>query len=261
MGRKYHIFSAVLLMLFSAGNAYPEIFQYFDQEGNYLSSSKIKSAEPVSRVHRYSVPEGVKLYKDITYEYYPVSGKTFLEIVNSTKENGPFNKKENRRFPTKSLWNVGWSYQFVYSSAFDEESNKIHVAVEIYDVNIDYDITITLPTTIDDTSLNPIEKSLWKNYFQKLLEHEHNHVRIIKDDNAKNALIKYFEEIDYLIFDNISNTDIENTVAVYIKEETLKIGRAWVKQLKSRNDEYDRTSYYGKKQELRESFFKKKPSN
>ncbi len=68
------------------------------------------------------------------------------------------------------------------------------LSVEIYDISITYNIKITLPTLIDDTALNPAEKNLWKNYYHRLVEYEHDHARIIRDKDAQEELRKKFSE-------------------------------------------------------------------
>ncbi len=258
MNRKYFFLGTVLLIILFAGSAYPEISQYFYQEGNLSLSRRKKGTELIFKVRRYSIPEGIELKKDIRYEFYPVFGRTFSEIVRSAEENGPFDKKENRRYLSKFDWGIGWSYQYSYTYIIDNENNTVHVSVEIFDMKIEYDITITLPTLIDDTALNPVEKNLWKSYFLKLMEYEHDHAKIVKDDDLKNTVINNITDISYLIFDYKSNTDIEQKVVSFIKKETSEIGYEWLKQIKSRKDEYDSMTEQGKKPEMREAFFKQK---
>ncbi|MEW6109049.1 MAG: DUF922 domain-containing protein [Nitrospirota bacterium] len=265
MARLFYICFLPALIILSANAAYAGISQIFDKEGNPVLSSQKGISEQTSgsgmNIPRYSVPEGVELLKDIKYEYYPVFGRTFSEIITSSEENGPFNREENRRFPTKSEWNIGWSYKFVYSYEIDEENNKIYIPVEIYDINVKYDITITLPTLIDDTSLNPVEKKMWKNYFLRLLEHEHDHVKIIRDVESMDKTLKNITDISYMVFDFKSDLDLERIVESSLEEETLKIGRTWLSEIKKRTDEYDRITDHGKKIETRELFFKQKGSD
>lgn len=258
MSEKHYVLPSLLFLISLAGSASPGISQYFDSDGNPAPSELRKSTDDLlPGASRYSAPEGVELRKDIKYEYYPVFGKTFSELVRSSEENGPFNIKKNRRFPSKYEWSPGWSYQFDYTYALDEETGTVHVALEIADIDIKYNITITLPILIDDTSLNPIEKNMWKIYFLRLLEHEHDHVKIIQDNESKNKVLNSIREINYLIFDQKKGLDIEKTVSIFLKDETSKIGRDWIKQIKDRNDAYDRLTEYGSRHEQKESFFNK----
>lgn len=263
MRQRCVILLSILLMFSFTGSAYPGVTTlHFDSDGNLTSADRRKSLLPLSHssgTSRYSIPEGVELMKDIRYEYYPVFGKTFANIVKSAEENGPFDRNKKRRFPSTYEWNLSLSYQIEYEHELEEETQKVHAAIEVYDVKITNAITITLPTLIDDTALNPIEKNLWKNYFSRILEHEHDHVRIIRDDNSKNAFLDSLSEL-YLIFDSAGGIDIDRKVSLYVREETAKLAREWIKKLKERLEDYDRITGHGAKQEQRGTFFKQTPS-
>jgi hypothetical protein len=223
------------------GLSYPEISQYFDSEGNPLSTkSKNRTDSPTGGFQRYSVPEGIVLQKDIRYEFYPVFGKTFSEIVQSAEENTAVNPKYKKMHPAKFDWTVGWTYDIDYSEEMDEEDQTIRVSVEIYDVNITYDIKITLPTLIDDTVLNPAEKNLWKNYYLRLVKYQHDRAKMIRDKDTQDELRKKFIALDNAVFFFPTDIDIKKTVETLIQKETQKIGSEWVKNLKKRISEYDR---------------------
>lgn len=257
MVRHFYFPAFVLLMMLFPVRAQSEIFQRFDQEGNLIQSGRIKSDYFKPKVKRYLIPAGILLYKDVNYESYPVFGKTLSEIINSSEENGPFNKNENRRFPSKFEWSPILSYQYTFSSAIDEDDKTVHVVLEIYDIEIDCDITITLPALIDNIKLNSVEINLWKNYLQRLVDHEHDHVKFIKETYANNAFLKNLKDINYFTFDYINNLDIEKTIEFFLRKETKKIGREWINKIKIRNDKYDIETEHGKKHEKRKSFFKK----
>ena len=264
-----------------------EIIQFFDSKGNPVSFPRAKIPyETKSVFKRFSIPEGIELRKDIKHEFYPVFGKTFSEVVRSTEENGPRNIKENKHYKSKLEWKFGWSYKFRhtqkpdiesqdeekpedadqhdeelveesrYDQAHDEENKTLNVALDIYDINISYDISITLPTLLDDSALNPIEKSMWKNYLQKIINYEYDHVKIIEDLATKEAIIKSIKDIDYIVFDFKKDVDIEKVAESFLRDETAKLGRYWADRIKIRYDEYNRATQYGLKPELRESFFK-----
>src|SRR5512134_3501042 len=157
MRQRCVILLSVFFILSFSGSAYPEVTTlHFDSGGNLTSSALQKSLftpSPSAGASRYSIPEGVELLKDASYEYYPVFGRTFSDIVRSSEENGPFDKDRKRRFPSKYEWGLGLSYQFEYEHEIDEETQKVHAAIDLRDVTITYPITITLPTYIDDTDL------------------------------------------------------------------------------------------------------------
>ena len=239
--------------------SYPEISQHFHSSGNSISSGSRSSEDSLSRrIHRHSVPEGIELQNDIQYEFYPVFGKTFSEIVRSAEENSPVDLKSKKRLPSRFEWSVGWSYKIDQSTEINEKDNTTHEEVDIYDVSIKYNIKITLPTLIDDTVLNPSEKTLWKNYYRSLVEYEHDHARIIRDNDTKKELLSKFSDLDYMIFDYSKEINIQKAVETFIKKETESIGSAWVKDLKKRIDAYDRATEYGLALQNRESFFSQK---
>ena len=259
MNRKFRGLLCLSFLLLCSSVTCAEISQYFDSEGNILSSdSRNREVTPPHGVQRSFVPEGITLQNNVRYEFYPVFGKTYSEIVRSAEENSPAGPKNRRRLPSKSDWTVDWSYKIDYLEALDEEGKTVHASVEIYDISITYHIKTTLPTLIDDTALNPAEKVLWKNYYHRLIEYEDDHARIIRDKDAQEELRKKFSELDYVVFDYSSNIDIDKTVETFIQKETEKIGREWVKNLKKRVDEYDRMTEFGIALQKKSSFFNQK---
>jgi hypothetical protein len=258
--RPQHIFLVSVFFAFILStDAYPEISQYFDREGNSISAQIRTTEESLSAgIQRYTIPEGVVLRKDIRYEFYPVFGSTFSEIVRSAEENSPANGKNKPRLPSISDWSFGWSYKIDYADEFDEDNNVFRVSAEIYDLSITYDITITLPTLIDDTAFNPAEKDLWKTYYLRLLAYEHDHAKIIRDKDAQEELRKSFNKLDDIFFILSPDIDIDHFLESFIRKETEKIGREWIKKLKKRSDEYARATEYGLALHERESFFNRK---
>ena len=260
MKLRYTITLSMVFVFLYCGISYPEISQHFDSFGNPISSdsNKISKDRPSGKTDRHSAPEGIELQQDIQYEFYLVFGKTFSEIVRSAEENSPADLKSKKRLPTRLEWSVGWSYKIDQSTEIDEADDTTHEEVEIYDVSIKYNIKITLPTLLDDTALNPSEKTLWKNYYRNLVEYEHDHARIIRDNEAREELLKKFSDLDYMIFDYPGEIDIEKAVEAFIKKETESIGSAWVRDLRKRIDAYDKATEYGLALQNRESFFSKK---
>ncbi len=255
MGNRKTILLSIFVVLLISVPVHAEISLFFDQNGNIISSPSKKSSEVATR---HLVPEGVELPKGVNYEFYPVFGKTFSEIVRSAEENGPFDRSLKRRFTSRHEWAIGWSFQYEDSYEIDEEENTVRASVEIFDVEVRDIISMTLPTLIDDTALNQAEKNLWKNYFLRLLEYENGFLRIIRDPDSRNELIKSLKDINYFVFDYSSVPEAEKTVETSIREEDMKIGRAWVKQIRARCDDYERATEHGSKYEAIESFFKQR---
>ena len=260
MKLRYTITLSMVFVFLYCGISYPAISQHFDSFGNPISSdsNKISKDRPSGKTNRHSAPEGIELQQDIQYEFYLVFGKTFSEIVRSAGENSPADLKSRKRLPTRFEWSVGWTYKVDHSTEIDETDNTPQEEVEIYDVSIKYNIKITLPTLIDDTVLNTSEKNLWKNYYHSLVQYEHDHAKIIRDNDAKEELLKKFDDLGYTIFDYTKEIDIQKAVETFLEKKTKDIGSAWVKDFKKRLDAYDRATEYGLAIENRESFFGQK---
>ncbi len=224
----------VIFMLVNPGKSVSEISQHFDHNGRAISHSRSSSPDRSSQVQRYSLPEGVELHNDVTYEFYPVFGKTFAEIVSYINENGPVNKKDRKRYPSRSEWTIGWSYEFEHTYIVEEDAGVVHVAVELYNISTKPDITITLPTLIDTSPFNPIEQNLWKNFFMRALDYEHAVVNILSDPAAKSALSSRFSDINYYTLPSSSGMNTEKEVRQLIEQDTFQIGREWVNGLRKK---------------------------
>jgi predicted secreted Zn-dependent protease len=241
MRTRYHLLMAVLLVLVTAGSAQSfTISVFFDSNGNPSSSTRKNSGSGIfHRTSSYAVPEGVKLRKDITYEYYPVFGRSFSEIVKSAAENGPFVKTKDARFTSKTDWGLGISYNYDYTYEIDEDSGIVHATIDISDVAIKYDVAVTLPALLDDSSLNAVEKKLWKNYFRRLLKKEHGRVAIIEDANIRKQMESDIGDIEGVSFDYTDENDIERSVEIYLEEETQEIGSRGIKKIRENLARYD----------------------
>ena len=220
------------------GSALGEVIQHFDSAGNLVPATQ-KAPPPLHRTQKYSVAQSLGLRADVRYEFYPVFGKTFAEIVKSAEENGPWNKKTRKRQTSAFAWSMGWSYQMSYATEYDEENDKVHVDILIHEIALDYDITVTLPVLTDDSSLNDIEKDLWKNYVAGLLEAEHGRVKIVKDD-ARENIIRRMGEISYIMLDGEQEEDAEELVERHVKEETARIGRETIMQIQEKLDQSEK---------------------
>ena len=254
---RYPLPAVLLLILLAASPALSATSQsfLFGPEGDLLSEGSATMTAP-SASPAFSAPDGVALRTGIAYQYYPVSGATFSDIVASIRENGPYVPALKRRLPTKIAWKFRISYSYDFSSALDEEGTSVHVAVAVTDVGISYAPTLTLPSLIDDTSLNPIEQKMWKNLWAMLLRHEYDHVDIIEDTATADQAKKQLADINYLIFDYQENADIGAIVGSYLRDQAVKAAKEMAAAIQGRLKEYDTLTDYGNRQSLRDSFFK-----
>ncbi len=237
--RRYALLLPLFLVFLLPGHSGGEIVQHFDAAGNLVPAARTSLPTPAHKSQKYSVAQSLGLRSDIRYEFYPVFGKTFAEIVKSAEENGPFNKKTRKRQTSAFAWSMGWSYQLSYATEYDEENDKVHVDILLHDITISYDITVTLPVLTDDSSLNDIEKDLWKNYIAGLLEAEHSKVKIVKDDTQEN-IIRRMGEIAYLMLDGEEEEDAEKLVERRVKEETARIGKETIMQIQEKLGQYEK---------------------
>ncbi len=230
--------SACLMVLASAGMLQAEVSQHFDQSGRLTSAEKRASAPQTQKMRKYSVPEGIELRPDVHYEFYPVFGKTFAEIIRSTEDNGPRNEKTKKRQPSAYTWSLGWTYDFSFSLEPDEESDKVHCDLMIVEPLLLYNITVTLPALTDDSALNPTEKDLWKNYVATLLERVHGRIKIIKDD-TQDVILRQFGEIAYILLSTEEAENAEKFVERFVRTETGKIGGAIIKEIQQKLEASD----------------------
>lgn len=244
------------------------VFQYFDEDGTLIITDspdglrKVKpkrftpDKEPLKQPEAgKELPKTVKpdYKKDAQYNYYPVTGRNLQEVVASADRNGPFDSKESRTYPAQTRWRLGWSYNFDYSSK--REGEYIHVALNIFDINLDSDITVTLPMITEGTELNPHDLELWGKYVKGLLEHENDHVRITTDPFYWDEARKTISGIKELTLPYDGHSDMDSVIKDTVKAETGKMGHNLMKEIKMRNDEYDRVTEHGLKPEMRDVFF------
>ena len=246
----------LLLVLLAAAPALSVTSQslLFGPEGNLLSDGSA-SIPASSASSPFSAPEGVALRGGIAYQYYPVYGATFSDIVASIKENGPYFPALKKRLPTKIAWRFSISYAYDYSSALDEDGTSVHVAVTVTDVGISYAPTLTLPSLIDNTSLNPFERTMWKDLWTRLLQHEYDHVDIIENAATAGQVKKQLADITYLIFDYQEDADIRAIVGSYLREQAEKAAGEMARTIRGRLKDYDTLTDYGNRHSLRDSFF------
>lgn len=217
----------------------------FDSEGRQLRSLPKATEKSTRRSSHNSAPEGVSPLSDVAYEYYPVSGRTFSEIMRSIGENGPYIRNRTERQPCRVDWTVEFSLQYEFSSALDEENGKMHAATEISGITLEDNSTVTLPSLIDDTALNPVEQSMWRTYLSDLVAHCHNVVAIIRDQQVKKTAGDKLTETTYLIFDYTEGMDVEKSVDSFLRGEAIRTAIESVREISALIAEYQRTTSPG----------------
>ncbi|MBA4373758.1 MAG: hypothetical protein C0402_12975 [Thermodesulfovibrio sp.] len=234
----------IFLLLFGDPVYAASLSLSLDSEGRIISP--VTTAAVTRRQAHRARPDGVELLHDTEYEYYPVSGRTFSEIVRAVGESGPYNKDRTGRQPCRVDWSATLSFQYDFSYAFDEENRKLHAATEMSAIALEDTSIVTLPSLLDDTALNPVEKNMWRAYLTNLTEHCHTIVALIRDQQARKAVGDRLADITYLIFDYAEGMDIEKSVGSVLRDEALRIGRESVREIKARIAIYEQSAAEGK---------------
>jgi predicted secreted Zn-dependent protease len=238
------VFLSVFILF--ACPVYADVFQYFDEDGTLIVTDNPYGSIR-TRLRPPNKYKDIKLdyREDVFYDSYYVSGKNFHEIVDSTKINGPFDAKDNRSYAAQTRWNLGWSYKFDVS--YSIEGSYVYVALNILDIKFRSDITVLLPMISEYSSLNHHDLKLWENYLKGLLDHEHDHVKIIKNPMYRDEALKRISEIKELSLYYDNHSDMETFINNAVEAETAKIGHSLIKKIKIANEEYDRRTDHGLK--------------
>lgn len=246
---------AIVIILFACP-AYATVYQYFDEEGTLIVTDNPYGIRKPK--HRPDITyQDIKLrYRDdISYDFYPVAGTDFQELVTSTQINGPFDPGDRKKYAGQTRWNTGWSYKF--NSSYTVDGAYLYVSLNIFDIEFMSDISVLLPALPERTTLNHQDLKLWEHFVQKLLEHEHDHVKIIKDPFYKNEAVKKIFAIKQLTLAYDPRAELDTLIKNTVESETARIGHDLIMTIKKQNDEYDRITDHGLKAEMRDIFFGK----
>jgi hypothetical protein len=99
------------------------------------------------------------------------------------------------------------------------------------------DITVLLPELQDKTALSPHDLIIWEQFMQRLLEHEHDHVRIITDPFYRDEAVRKFSAIKQLTIFYDRQADPNALIKDSVEAETARIGHDLVLTIKQQNDE------------------------
>ncbi len=249
---KNFLFLAVVILY--ACPAYATVYQYFDNEGTLIVTDN-----PYGVKKPKTKPDGayqiidLQYRDDVSYNYYPVTGNNFQELLTSVNLNGPIDPGDMKRYAGQTKWSTGWSYKFSSSSTID--GTDLHVSLNIFDIEFMSDITVLLPALQERTKLNHHDLKLWENFVQRLLEHEHDHVKIIRDPFHKNEAIRNISAIKRLTLAYDPRTELDTIIKNAVESATARIGHELIMTIKKQNDEYDRLTDHGLKAEMRDTFF------
>lgn len=155
-----------------ASNAFSQVYKWTDAEGRVhygpqpppgikarsLSQQQTHAANPDSNVE---VPESEIIY-------YPVSGKTPLELHMAMKRNGPFNDIVQQRVYAEIHWRITWKFDYI------NEPGKCRLGKLVLTVPT----IITMPKWVDAEGAPAETQAVWPTVLAKIRQHEDGHKAI-----------------------------------------------------------------------------------
>jgi len=155
-----------------AGNAFSQVYKWVDADGRVhygpqppaglkarpLSFQQSHAANPDSNIE---VPESEIIY-------YPVSGKTPLELHMAMKRNGPFNDIVQQRVYAEIHWRITWKFDYV------NEPGKCRLGKLVLTVPT----IITMPKWVDAEGAPAETRAVWPTVLSRIRQHEDGHKAI-----------------------------------------------------------------------------------
>jgi len=252
--------AACIVLLVFATPLHAEVFQYFDDEGtlivtdNPFGLKRPRAAQPLKTYKpKKDQQVDLNLLGDVHYDYYPVFGRSFGEVVNSVQANGPYDSGDNRRYAGQTRWATGWSYSF--DSSYTRDRDYLRAAITIRDIQFRSDIAVLLPMLSPDAELGYHDLQQWQAFMAKLLDHEHDHVRIVRESFPRDEAVKKVLAIREVSVPADPGIDPDSLIQQAVEAETARIGHELVRTVKAKNDEYDRLTEHGLRPEMKAVFF------
>ena len=97
----------------------------------------------------------------------------------------------------------------------------------------------------ENAVLNDRDSERWENFLQELIEHEYDHVHIVKKHLHDDVVIDELYDIRELTLNYDPRFDVESAIEATVKSETTKIGHKLIKKINQENNEYDRITQHG----------------
>lgn len=247
---------SIFLFFSSLLSAEATVYQYFDDEGTLIVTDDpygTKQRKPFPRQLARDLQLAFR--DDVAYDYYLVNGSTLADIMADVHSQGMRRSGDGRSFAGQTRWSLGWSYSFDYSSRI--ERGQVIAAITITNVEFRSDISVLLPKIPDGRVLEGIAWAHWAHFLQGLLEHEHDHVRIVRHERYRDEALALLRKISTVSLPYAAGMNIDAAVRSAVEEETARVGHAMIRTVKEKNEEYDRLTEHGLKPWLRQSFLMK----
>ena len=163
---------AGLLACGMAGYAVAQVYKWIDAEGRVHYGAQPPSAakaRPLSLQQSPSVnPDSNVEVPESTIQYYPVYGRTPLELHMSMVQNGPFNEIVQKRVYAEIHWRIAWKFDYI------DEPGKCRLNKLV----ITMPTTITMPKWMDAEGAPAETLALWPSVLSKIRQHEDGHKAI-----------------------------------------------------------------------------------
>ncbi len=240
-----------------------QLYQYFDEEGTRIVTDDPYGTKKKTPYHyrdaekqRQGVPQQnirLNFRDDVFYDFYPVTGRSLHELVVATDSLGPFDAKEGRRYAAQTQWRFGLSYQLDYS--YRRQGDLVTAQVSVHDIDFRPDITVLLPELSDPQLLPSHELKLWEQYVQRILAHEHDHVRILQDPRFRREIVDGISWIRELSFSAPDDGRQDEAVRRTVDARVTLVVHEHIRMIKQLNDAYDDVTDHGRKPDMRDAFF------
>ncbi len=141
------------------------------------------SAEPVEGVE-VSAPHK----SGLEYVYYKIQGASFSELKQDIfHRRGPL-RPNGQRVAFYTDFHLHWKYDSTYTWNLQDSDHMVVLAVEFKNIVISISHKTTAPVLDDTVKLSAQDLDLWQRYFDKLKQHELDHVSISSDSKTLEAL-------------------------------------------------------------------------
>ncbi len=247
-------FLFAIVIILTASPAFATIYQYFDEDGTLIvTDNPFGARKPGPRPDDALQDIKLRYREDVSYDFYPVTGKNFQELISSANLNGPLDPGDRKKYAGQTKWNTGWSY--TYNSSYTIDETYMYVSLNILDIEFMSEISVLMPVLQERTTLSNHDLILWDHFVQKLLEHEHDHVKIVKDPVYRDEAVKKISAIKQLTLAYDTGADPDTLIRDAVESETLRIGHDLIMAIKKQNEGYDRITDHGLKADMRDTFF------
>ena len=211
------------------------------------------SAEPIETTER-STPQEVEL----EYVYYKIRGTSFSELKEDILyRRGPLVPK-GQRSTAYTEFHLQWKYDSKYKLNFPERSDEVILSVKFSDIVVSISHKITMPALDDSVKLSPQDAELWDRYFEKLKQHESDHVSISSDPEILGALKAEIGSIRTMKFGfNHMPSRADFLAGDIITLGVNTVGKKYVALIQKRYGLFDDLTKYGEADYDRDKIFKK----